>query len=309
MKAAICIKYGGPENIVVREIEKPTPKDNQILVKIKASTLNSGDVRVRSLKANWFLKIMMRLIIGIKRPRKAILGTVYSGIVEQIGNKVNSFKIGDEVFGITGFNFSCHAEYIVVNEKSNIIKKPQNASFSEAAAIAFGGQTAIYFLEKAAIKNLENPKIMIYGASGSVGSSAVQIAQFYNAEITAVASTTSQEFIKKLNPDFCLDYTQNEFKKSTKKYDIIFDAVGKIKKNDIQNNLIKGGKFVSVASGDYASENKQQLILLKELFEMGKLNAYIDQVYPLEKIAQAHQYVDSERKKGNVVIEMSEFIN
>lgn len=304
MKAALCINYGNSNNVIIGEIEKPKIKSNQVLVKIKASALNSGDVRVRALNTNWFLKIMMRLIIGIKKPRNPVLGTVYSGIIEEIGNNVTQFKIGDEVLGITGFNFSCHAEYIAVNEDSNIIKKPFNASFNEAAAIAFGGQTAYYFLEKSGIKKIDNAEILIYGASGSVGSSAVQIAKFYNAKVTAIASKKNESFLRELDIDEFIDYESDQFKKLEKKYDIILDAVGKINKNKLKNNLKKEGKFLTVGGLDYAKENIQQLFFLKELFESGKLKACIDKTFELNQITEAHKYVETERKKGNVVIEI-----
>jgi NADPH:quinone reductase-like Zn-dependent oxidoreductase len=175
MKAVICTQYGSPEVLQIQEVSKPIPRSSQILVKIVATTVNSGDVRVRSLNVKGFMKLLMRLVLGFSKPRKPILGTVFSGVVETVGDKVYKFKAGDKVFGMTGFNFGTYAEYIAVNQNSNVIEMPDNASFEEAAAIIFGGHTAIYFLEKAKLIEKPNKKILIIGATGSVGAAAIQL--------------------------------------------------------------------------------------------------------------------------------------
>ena len=305
MKAVICTKYGSPEVLQLQEVSKPIPKDSQILVKIVATAVNSGDARVRSLDVKGFLKVVMRLVLGISKPRKPILGTVFSGVVEAVGDKVSKFKVGDKVFGMTGFKFGTYAEYITVNQNSNVIEMPKNATFEEAVAIIFGGQTAIYFLEKAKIAEMVNPKILIIGATGSVGTAAIQIARHYNVDITAVCSSEGQKLVVELGVTNIILYDKEDFTKQTEKFDIIFDAVGKFNKKQCEILINKNGIYKSVSSG-YASETIQQLQLLKELFEKGEFKAVIDKTFQMDEIIEAHRYVDTGRKKGNVVIKISE---
>jgi NADPH:quinone reductase-like Zn-dependent oxidoreductase len=305
MKAVICTKYGPPEVLHITMVEKPVPKDNEILVKIIASAVNSGDVRVRGLVVEGFLRIIMRLVLGFTKPRKPILGTVFSGIVEQVGKNVNNFKIGDEVYGLTGFGFGTYAEYICVSDKSVITQKPSNATFEEATAICFGGQTAYYFLEKAKISEKINLKVLIYGATGAVGTAAVQIAKYHHAQVTTVCSTNGKALVKELGADTIILYDQEDYTKISEKFDIIFDAVGKISKKQCKHLLNDGGIFKSVASLDTASEEIKQLVFLRELFEQGKYNATIDKIYSIDEIVEAHRYVDTGRKKGNVVLRIA----
>ena len=231
MKAVICTQYGLPEVLKIREVPKPTPKDNQILVKIVATAVNSGDVRLRSLDVKGLMKVIMRLVVGISKPRKPILGNVFSGIVETVGDKVSKFKVGDKVFGMTGFNFGTYAEYIAVNQNSNVIEMPKNANFEEAAAIIFGGQTAIHFLGKAKVAQKLNPKVLIIGATGSVGTAAIQIAQHHHANITAVCSSSGHNLVSELGVKNIIHYDQEDFRKIKDRFDIIFDAVGKADEN------------------------------------------------------------------------------
>jgi len=303
MKAVICTKYGSPEVLQIREIPKPIPKDNEILVRIYASAVNSGDVRVRSLDVNGLMKVVMRMVLGFSKPRKPILGTVFSGVVDTVGNKVSKFKVGDKVFGMTGFNFGTYAEYIAINQKSNVIEMPKNATFEEAVAIIFGGQTAIYFLEKAKIAAKPNSKILIIGATGSVGTAAIQIAKHHKADITAVCSSEGLRLVNELGVKNAILYDKEDFTKQTEKFDIIFDAVGKSNNKQCRNLLNKNGIYNSVSSG-YASETIQQLQLLKELFEKRELRAVIDKTFPMREIIDAHKYVDRGRKKGNVVLKI-----
>jgi len=305
MKAVICTKYGAPDVLQIQEVLRPIPKDNQILVKIVATAVNSGDVRIRSLKETGFMKVVMQLVFGISRPRKPILGTVFSGVVETVGDKVSKFKIGDKVYGMTGFKFGTYAEYIVVDQNSNVIEMPGNATFEEAVAIIFGGQTAIHFLNKAKIDKKPDQKILIIGATGSVGTAAIQIAKHHNANITAVCSSNGDKLISELGVKNIILYDKEDFTNSPNKFDIIFDAVGKSNKNQCKKLLNESGVYKSVSSG-YASETKQQLKLLKELFEKGEFKATIDKIFPMEKIVNAHMYVDSGRKKGNVVLRICE---
>ncbi len=305
MKAIICTQYGLPEVLQIKEVSKPIPEDKQILVKIVATAINSADVKVRSLDVKGFMKVIMRLVLGISKPRKPILGTVFSGIIESVGSKVSKFKIGDKVFGMTGFKFGTYAEYITVNQNSIVIGMPENASYEEAAAIIFGGQTAIHFLEKAKIARKSNPKILIIGATGSVGTAAIQIAKHYNAQLTAVCSKKGQKLVIELGVNSFVAYDQEDFTQLTDKFDIIFDAVGKTNKNQCKSLLSKNGVYVSVSSG-YASETIQQLEQLKDLFDKGEFKATIDKTFSMDKIVDAHRYVDTGRKKGNVVLKISE---
>ena len=305
MKAVICTRYGTPEVLKIVLVDKPIPKSKEVLVNIIASSVNSGDVRIRGLAANWFLKIIMRLLFGFSKPRKPILGTVYAGIIEQIGEDVKDFKVGDEVYGLTGFNFGTHAEYISVKVNSVISTKPLNASFEEAAALLFGGQTACYFLNKTIIANVPNLNVMIYGATSSVGTSALQIAKYYQANVTAVCSDYNKETVLELGADTVIYYNKEDFTKTNMRFDIILDAVGKISKKQCTSLLKNGGKFLTVGGLEYATEKKQQLEFLKQLFENGKYKAMIDRIYSIDEIVDAHRYVDTGRKVGNVVIKIA----
>lgn len=308
MKAVICKEYGNPDVLEIKDIPKPIPNNDQVLVKIMATAVNSGDVRVRGLKVKGFMKFVMQLVLGFHKPRKQILGTVFSGIIENVGKNVTKFNIGDSVFGMTGFKFGTYAEYIAVNQDSNVLAMPKNASYEEAVAIVFGGQTAFYFLDKARITKMDNPKILIIGASGSVGAAAIQIAKYFNADVTAICSTRGHNFVTELGVDKVFLYDlKNEFK-ITERFDIIFDAFGKSSKKYYTEFLNDGGYYKSVSIG-YASESIEQLKFLKYLFEKGDLKASIDKIFSLNEIIDAHRYVDTFRKKGNVVIRVAELKN
>ncbi len=305
LKAIICTKYGAPEVLQIQEVSKPIAKDNQILVKIVATAVNSGDVRARSLDVKGFRKIIMRLALGISKPRKPILGNTFSGIVESKGNKVSKFKVGDKVFGMTGFKFGTYSEYIAVNQNSNVLEMPKNATYEEAAAIIFGGQTAIHFLGKAQISEKSNQKILIIGATGSVGTAAIQVAKHHNANITAVCSAKGHKLVAELGATNIIHYNKEDFTRRTEKFDIIFDAVGKYSKNQCKNLLNKNSVYIST-NLEYASENIEQLKLLKELFEKGDFTATIDRIFTMAEVVEAHRYVGTGRKKGNVVLKIGE---
>jgi len=306
MKAVICTKYGTPDVLHIQEVNKPIPKDNEILVRIVSTAVNSGDTRVRGLAVEGFMKIIMRLVLGFSKPRKPILGTVYAGIVEDVGTKVFKFKKGDKVFGMTGFNFGTYAEYITIKEKDNISLMPVNATYDEAASLIFGGQTAIYFIEKAKLPEKKAPKILVIGATGSVGTAAIQIALYYEADVTAVCSSYGKDLVKSLGISKTVLYDKEDFSKQTIQYDFIFDAVGKTTKKQCQHLLKKEGVYKTVGGLEYAGESQQQLEFLKMLFENGKLKATIDRTYPLDKVVEAHEYVDTGRKKGNVILKVTE---
>ncbi|WP_149912892.1 NAD(P)-dependent alcohol dehydrogenase [Sphingobacterium cavernae] len=306
MKAVICTKYGPPEVLQIQDVPKPTPKNNEILVRIIASAVNSGDVRVRGLAVQGFLKVIMRLVLGFTKPRKPILGVVFSGVVEAVGDKVSRFNVGDKVFGMTGFKFGTHAEYIAINQYSNVLVMPENATYEEAAAIVFGGHTAIYFLNKMKIAEKRNPIILIIGATGSVGTSAIQIAKYFGANITAVCSSSGKDFVESLGVEDIILYDREDFLNQPNQFDFVFDAVGKTTKKQCRKLLRDGGVYKTVGGLETASESKEQLELSKLLFEEGLLKAVIDKTYTLKEIVEAHRYVDSGRKKGNVVLKITD---
>jgi NADPH:quinone reductase-like Zn-dependent oxidoreductase len=251
------------------------------------------------------MKIVMLLVLGFSKPRKPVLGTVFAGIVESVGNKVNHFKIGDRVFGATGFKFGTYAEYIAVDEKSAFVMMPHNASFDQAAAIVFGGQTAIYFLEKAGISKRVGLKVLIVGGTGAVGSAAIQIAKYHGAEITTVCSSDGLDLVLTLGATHTILYDKEDFTKQTNTFDIIFDAVGKTSKKRCAHLLNDGGVYKTVEGFDVASDSKEQLEQLGRLYEDGAYQAVIDKTFTMNEVVEAHRYVDTGRKKGNVVLQIS----
>jgi NADPH:quinone reductase-like Zn-dependent oxidoreductase len=303
MKAIICTKYGTPEVLKLKEIEKPTPKDNEVLIKVYATTVHIGDTRIR--KADIF---PVRLVFGLFRPgRNRILGMELSGEIESVGKSVTLFQKGDKVFAYTGFGLGAYAEYKCMPEKSKalgkkgfIALKPENVSFQEAAAVPAGGITALKNLQKAHIG--KGQKILINGASGSLGTFAIQLAKYYGAEVTAVCSGKNFEPVKSIGADKVIDYTKTDFTKSAEKYGIVYDAVMKSKRSACKNILKKGGFFLN--NSRLPAIEEKDIFLLKELVESNKLKPVIDKEYSFEEIPLAHEYVDRGHKKGNVVIKL-----
>lgn len=301
----VCEKYGPPEVLQLKQVQKPKCGSHELLIKVMATAVNSADVKVRSLAIKEILKPLIRVVLGFKKPRNPILGTVYSGVVEEIGESVTRFKPGDKVFGSTGFHFGTYAEYLSTKENSPVHLMPKNASFEEAAALIFGGQTAHYFLEKARLSKRSRPKVLIIGSTGSVGIAAIQIALYYKAEVTAVCGSSSKALMNTLKVERMIFCDRDDFIKQPNRYDILFDAVGCTKGKSCRHLLKPGGEFVSVGGLSYATETTSQLEFIKTLFENGEMKAIIDRTYSIDAIQQAHAYVDTGRKKGNVVIRVT----
>ncbi len=304
MKAIVYTEYGPPDVFQLTEIPKPTPKDNEILVKVYASTVTSGVLWARSGEHpdSKFFTLAIRLMFGFRKPKNTILGYEFSGEVEAVGKDVSQFMEGDKVFGTTtGLSNGAYAEYLCVPEKWKqgvLAKIPANLTHDEAAAVPVGGMAALDILRKANIQT--GQKVLIYGASGSVGTYAVQLAKYFGADVTGVCSTANLELVKSLGAEQVIDYTKDDFRQNNKTYDVIFDAVGKISKSSCKGSLNNEGSYLSVKSP--TNESIEKLDFLRELIEAGNLKPAIDRSYPLEQTAEAHRYVDQGHKKGNVVI-------
>ena len=320
MKAIVCTKYGPPDVLQLQEVEKPVPKDNEVLIKVHAATATTSGLAGR--KGEPFIA---RLFTGLTKPKKNILGIELAGEIEVVGKDVKLFKIGDQILGHAGLGFGAYAEFISLPEDAALVIKPTNMSYEESVAVVEGTLTALHFFRgKGTIQS--GQKVLINGASGSVGTASIQVAKYFGAEVTGVCSTANLELVKSLGADMVIDYTKEDFTKNGQTYDIIFDTVGKSSFSRSKGSLqqrgfyLDAGKIATIipmlwtsmfgskrailtATGlRSASEMTKDLIILKELIEAGKIHSVIDRRYPLEQTAEAHRYVDKGHKKGNVVI-------
>lgn len=316
MRAAITTKYGPPEVIKIKEVEKPIPKSNEVLVKVHATTVTSGDSRIRGARFPKGFAIPAKLMLGIFAPRKKILGWEFSGVVEQVGESVKAFKVGDEVIGFGAFG--AHAEYVCLDENLALVIKPKQVSFEAAAAIPFGGTTALFFLSKANIK--EGETILVNGASGAVGTMAIQIAKSMGAKVTGVCSSSNIDLVKSLGADSVIDYTQGNVFQGDYKYDVIFDTVGNLDFDETEKYLNPNGRFLAAVAGlgvflsggeksegkklisGTPPEKKEDLVALMKLIENGEIKPVIGKVFDFNDIVQAHSYVDSGHKVGSASV-------
>jgi NADPH:quinone reductase-like Zn-dependent oxidoreductase len=323
MKAVVQDRYGPPEILRIEEVERPVPKDDEILIRVRASTVTQTDTHAR--RADLFL---WRLFLGLRRPRWQSLGVELAGEVEAVGTAVSEFKVGDEVFGMPpGFNFGAHAEFICLPETAPLARKPIGMTFEEAAAVCDGAMQALATLRGADVQ--QGQRIVVYGASGSLGTAAVQLAKHFGAHVTGVCSGKNVELVRSLGADEVVDYLLEDFTKNGQTYDAIIDAVGKYSFRRGRHSLKRGGVYIATDGGRFLLEtiamllatrwvgsrrvhgaigrrSKQDVLLLKELIEAGEFRAVVDRRYPLEQVAEAHRYVETWQKTGNVVLTISE---
>lgn len=320
MRAVVYERYGPPEVLRLAEVPKPKPKDDEVLIKTHATTVTSGDWRVRSLDVPVGFKLISRLIFGVRKPKQPILGTELAGVVESVGKSVSRFQVGDPVVAFAGASMGCHAEYKCMPEDGAVVRKPSNLTFEEAAALSFGGTTALHFFRSGNLQSGE--RVLINGASGAVGTAAVQLAKHFGAEVTGVCGTSNVELVRRLGADHVIDYTKEDFTQNGQTYDVIMDTAGTSPHSRCKGSLSDGGRLLLVLASmpsmlqipwaaltsshkivaGPAEERPEDLRLMAQLAEAGEFTPVIDRRYPLEQIVEAHRYVDAGHKKGNLVI-------
>lgn len=320
MKAFLYERYGSPEVLKLKEVRRPDPKDDEILIKIHATTVTSADCRVRSLNVPVGFGLISRLVFGVTRPRQPILGSELACEIESVGKDVTKFKVGDQVIAFSGATMGCHAEYKCMSESGAVALKPPKLTYDEAAALPFGGTTAVDFIRRSKLQSGET--VLVNGASGSVGTASVQLARYFGATVTGVCSSANVELVKSLGATHVIDYTEEDFAQSRETYDVIIDTVGTAPYSRSKDSLNKGGRLLLVLAGvpdmlpipwvsltsskriiaGPAAERAEDLRFLAQLTDIGAFKPVIDRRYPFEQIAEAHRYVDTGRKKGNVVV-------
>lgn len=329
MRAIVWTKYGPPDVLELREVKKPTPKDNEVLIRIYATTVTAGDCELRNLKLPIYFGLPMRIWLGFRKPRgTTIPGTELAGKIEAVGKAVKRFKEGDQVFGAAGLGLGTNAEYICLPEEAKEVEgalaiKPANMTYAEAASVPFGGRDALHFLRKGGL--VRGQKILINGAGGSIGIFAVQLAKHFGAEVTAVDKGEKLDMLRSIGADQVVDYTREDFTQNGETYDVLFDVVGKISLSRSGRSLKQNGSYLLANPGPLqlvsglltrlisskkvvmqpASGTTEDLVFLRELIEAGKIKTVIDRRYPLEQIVEAHNYVETGQKKGNVVIQVT----
>jgi NADPH:quinone reductase-like Zn-dependent oxidoreductase len=312
MKAVVCTKYGPPEVLKFRDVETPTPKKNEIRIKIHATTVTSSDCILRGFNIPMWhpVGLMMGIFMGFGKPRRQILGMVAAGEVDSLGSDAKRFKIGDEVVAYTALSptkirLSTYAQYVCIPEDWLVVPKPSNLTHEEAVAIPYPGELAMFFLKKGDIQSRKN--VLIVGASGSIGTTAVQLAKHFGTKVTGVCSTTNLELVRSLGADTVIDYTKEDYSKRSERYDLILDAVPqqvadrKSLKSKGKNALTPDGRYISIDDG-IAKTSREDLVLVMDLAKSGKFKPVIDRSYPLSQMVEAHKYVETGHKKGNVVI-------
>ncbi|MBE2196334.1 MAG: NAD(P)-dependent alcohol dehydrogenase [Anaerolinea sp.] len=321
MKTIVLTNYGSPDGLQLTEVEKPTPKDNEVLIRVRATTVTAGDSEIRTLNFPIWLMLPIRIYVGFIKPRNFVLGQELAGDIEAVGKDVTRFREGDTVFGTTGFRFGAYAEYTCLPEVGALAIKPSNMTYEEAAAVPVAGLEALHFMRKANIQRGE--KVLIVGAGGSIGTMGIQLARYFGAEVTGVDSTGKLDMLRSIGADHVIDYTQEDFTRNGQTYDVIFDVMGKssfsgsihalkpngrylLGGNSGPSQMLRG-RWVSMTGTKKviigaASQRIEDLVFLKELIEAGKMKSVIDRHYTLEQTAEAHRYVETGQKKGNVII-------
>ena len=303
MRAAICTAYGPPEVLQIRSVPDPRPRDKEVCIRLFATAVTASDCIVRGLKMRGVRRLFLRAAFGIRAPRKGIIGMIAAGEIESVGREVTTFRPGDQVFGMNGFRAGTYAEKVCWPASSALALRPANLTYEESAALPYGGLIASFFVRRLKIR--KGQRLLVYGASGSIGTSAVQLARHLGAEVTGVCSTTNLELVRSLGATTVIDYTKDDFTQSGRRYDVIFNAVGKRKSAKAMLNagaaLASGGVSMSVDDA-FPRTKKSDLLVLKELAESGAFRPVIDRRYTLAEIVEAHRYVDLGHKKGNVIV-------